>query len=403
MAQKGKGRSTNGMGTIRKKTIQRNGAEYIYWEGRCTVGFDPGTGKQLQKSITGKTQKEVSLKMKEMTRQVDSGVYTEPCKMTVAEYLELWQREYLNSIAPNTAHSYKTHCRIHIIPGIGAVRLSQLSPLIIQQFCNRLMNANTNKPLSPKTVHNIHGTLHRALARAVSLHYISYNPADAVNLDLPQTEAYEINPMEDEDIIRFIEAIGNNRYRLIYLITLFTGLREGEVLGLSWNDINWRDHILTIRQQLSINRETREYGIRRPKNKKTRHILVADAVMDLLKEQKDYQEQLRTMAGKAWSNEWNLVFTKEDGSHLAVSTVYNNYKRLVVKIDHGEQRFHDLRHSFASNSLENGDDIKTVQENLGHHSAAFTLKQYGHVKKTMSIASAQRMDLFIRNVMPGNG
>lgn len=233
--------------------------------------------------------------------------------------------------------------------------------------------------------------------------YDWYNPADAVNLDLPQTEAYEINPMEDEDIIRFIEAIGNNRYRLIYLITLFTGLREGEVLGLSWNDINWRDHILTIRQQLSINRETREYGIRRPKNKKTRHILVADAVMDLLKEQKDYQEQLRTMAGKAWSNEWNLVFTKEDGSHLAVSTVYNNYKRLVVKIDHGEQRFHDLRHSFASNSLENGDDIKTVQENLGHHSAAFTLKQYGHVKKTMSIASAQRMDLFIRNVMPGNG
>ncbi len=90
------------------------------------------------------------------------------------------------------------------------------------------------------------------------------------------------------------------------------------------------------------------------------------------------------------------------GSHLAVSTVYNNYKRLVGKIDHGEQRFHDLRHSFASNSLENGDDIKTVQENLGHHSAAFTLKQYGNVKKTMSIASAQRMDVFIQNVMREN-
>lgn len=399
MAQKGKGRGTNGMGTIRKKTVIRNGAEYTYWEGRYTTGYDPGTGKQVQKSITGKTQKEVAQKIKEQTRQIDLGTYTEPCKMTLGEFLELWQNEYLNSVSPNTAHSYKTHCRVHIIPKIGAVKLAQLSPLIIQQFCNRLMNANTQKALSPKTVKNIHGTLHKALSRAVSLKYIPYNPADAVNLDLPQAEPFEIHPMEDDDIVQFIEAIGDHRYRLIYLITLFTGLREGEILGLSWNEINWEDHILTIRQQLSINRETREYCIRRPKNRKPRYIVVADAVMDLLKEQQAVQAQMKMNAGKVWKNEWNLVFTKEDGSHLAVSTIYNNYKRLVEKIDHGEQRFHDLRHSFASNSLENGDDIKTVQENLGHHSAAFTLKQYGHVKKTMSIASAQRMDVFIQNVM----
>lgn len=399
MAQKGKGRSANGMGNIRKKIIKRNGTEYIYWEGRCTTGFDPGTGKQVQKSVTGKTQKEVAQKIKEMSCQVDTGTYIEPCKMTLAEYLELWQNEYLNSIAPNTAHSYRMHCRVHIIPAIGAVKLSQLNPLIIQQFCNRLKNQNTHKQLAPKTVHNIHGTLHRALARAVSLKYIPSNPADAVNLDLPQTEPYELHPMEDDDITRFVEAIGNHRYRLIYLITLFTGLREGEILGLSWDEINWDDHILAIKQQLSINRDKHEYYIRRPKNKKTRYIVVADAVMDLLREQKERQMQMRKDAGDTWKNEWNLVFTKEDGSHLAVATVYGNYKRIVNKIDHGEQRFHDLRHSFASNSLENGDDIKTVQENLGHHSPAFTLKQYGHVKKTMAIASAQRMDVFIQKVM----
>lgn len=402
MAQKGKNRAVNGMGNIRKKTVKRNGVEYTYWEGRFTTGFDPGTGKQIQKSVTGKTQKEVIQKIKEMTHQVETGTYTEPCRMTVAEFLDLWQNEYLNSIAPNTAHSYKTHCRVHIIPGIGAVRLSQLSPLIIQQFCNRLKNERTNKPLSPKSVHNIHGTLHRALDRAVLLHYIPSNPADSINLALPQPEPYEVRPMEDEEITRFIEAIGDHRYRLIYLITLFTGLREGEILGLSWDDINWKDHILRIRQQLSINRETREYCIRRPKNRKSRYIVVADAVITLLREQQNMQSQMRQIAGPAWVNEWNLVFTKEDGSHLAVSTVYSNYKRIVSKIDHGEQRFHDLRHSFASNSLENGDDIKTVQENLGHYSASFTLKQYAHVKKTMSVASAQRMDIFIQRVMSEN-
>ena len=129
---------------------------------------------------------------------------------------------------------------------------------------------------------------------------------------------------------------------------------------------------------------------------------MADAVMGLLQEQYELQSQLKSHAGKAWQNKWNLVFTKEDGSNLAINTVYHNYKRLVKEIDCEARRFHDLRHCFASTSLENGDDAKTVQENLGHHSAAFTLKQYGHVKKTMAVASAQRMEAYIQNVMPEN-
>lgn len=399
MSHKGSSRGAAGMGTIRKKTIVKNGHEYIYWEGRFTTGYDPGTGKQIQKSISGKTQKEVAQKIKKLTMQVDAGTYKDPCKLTVAEYLEIWQREYLNSVKPNTANSYRAQCKNHIIPAIGAVKLSQLNPLMIQQLCNRLMNTHTNEPLSPKTVHNIHGTLHKALSRAVTLQYIPTNPADAVHLDLPLTDVFEIHPLEDDDVAKLIETTGNHKFRLIYLITLFTGLRQGEILGLSWDNINWNDHILMIRQQLSKNRETREYCIDTPKHRKVRSIVVADAVMDLLREQKEIQLQMKAAAGERWSNPWNLVFTREDGSCLRMVTVYKNYKKIVCRIDHGEQRFHDLRHSFASNSLENGDDVKTVQENLGHHSAAFTLKQYGHVKKTMAIASAQRMEIYIQSVM----
>lgn len=402
MAHKGNHRNADGMGTIRKKTVVRNGKEYSYWEGRCTVGYDPGTGKQIQRSVSGSSQKEVIKKIKELNREIDTGTYVEPCKLTVAEFLEIWQKEYLNSVKPNTAHGYRTHCRVHIIPGLGAVKLCKLTPLTIQRFYNSLENATTSKPLSPKSVRNIHGVLHKALECAVNLKYIANNPAEATGIDLPRENPHEILPMEDEEVKRFIEAVQNHRYRILYLITLFTGLREGEILGLSWDCVDWDNHILTIRQQLQKNREKKEYCIETPKNSKTRRIVVADAVMGLLQEQYELQSQLKSHAGKAWQNKWNLVFTKEDGSNLAINTVYHNYKRLVKEIDCEARRFHDLRHCFASTSLENGDDAKTVQENLGHHSAAFTLKQYGHVKKTMAVASAQRMEAYIQNVMPEN-
>ena len=403
MPCKNNSRAASGMGSIRKKTVTRNGKPYTYWEGRYTAGFDPGTGKQIQRSITGKSQKEVATRIKQLLREIDTGAYIEPNSLTLAEFLEIWQKEYLNSIKLNTAYSYRMNCKVHIIPGLGAVKLSKLTPLMIQKFYNGLVNKKTSEPLSPKTICNIHGVLHRALACAVNLKYIANNPADSVCIDLPRPKNFEIKPMEDDEVIQFIAASKRSKYRLIFLITLFTGLREGEILGLSWDCIDWENHVLTIKQQLQKNRDTKEYFIDTPNNSKTRYLMVADGVMDLLREQKEKQEQMKRLAGDSWNNKWNLVFTKADGTNLATNSVINSYKKVVKRIGCGDRRFHDLRHSFASTSLENGDDAKTVQENLGHHSAAFTLKQYGHVKRTMAIASAQRMELYIQNVMPADG
>lgn len=291
----GRGRNRHNL----EKTIVRNGKEYTYWEGRCTVGYDPGTGKQIQRSVSGNTQKEVTKKNKELTKKIDTGFYVDPCKLTVAEFLEICQKEYLNSVKPNTAHGYRTHCRVHIIPGIGVVKLAKLTPLIIQRFYNSLENATTSKPLSSKSVQNIHGVLHKALECAVNLKYITNNPAEADGIDLPREKPHEILPMEDEEVKRFIEAVQNRRCRMLYLITLFTGLREGEILGLSWDCIDWDNHILTIKQQLQKNRDNKAYCIEKPKNSKSRRIVVADAVMGLLMEQHVLQSQMKSHAGQA--------------------------------------------------------------------------------------------------------
>ncbi len=401
MAQKGKNRAAAGMGNIRKKTITRNGVEYTYWEGRCTVGYDPGTGKQIQRSVSGKTQKEVTQKVKSITKEIDDGVYLEPCKLTVGEWLTIWQNEYLVGIARNTVCSYKSDCRNHIIPALGAIPLSKLTPIMIQRFYNGLRNKRTGEPLNPKTVRDIHGTFHRALNKAVALDLIARNPADASTgkIELPKADEKERTPMEDEDLTRFIEKIADHKYRLLYLVTLFTGMREGEVLGLAWDKIDWKHNTIMIRQQLLRDNEAKTYYIGLPKRRKIREVRVAAEVMGWLREQQEEQARLKKLAGKAWNNEWNLVFTGEFGGHLYPCTVYENFKRIVENIGLGEQRLHDLRHAYATNSLGNGDDPETVRKNMGHYSIIL-LDRYGHRKSSMAIASASRMSNFIQDILP---
>ena len=145
-------KSAAGTGTIRKKTVVRGGKEYSYWEARYTAGYDPGTGKQIQRSITGKTQKEVAKRLKEATAAIDAGTYTAPNKMTVGQWLDIWAAEYLGNVKPLTVNSYKTAIQTHIKPSLGAIKLEALAAHTIQAFYNSLSEAAEGREaLSPKT------------------------------------------------------------------------------------------------------------------------------------------------------------------------------------------------------------------------------------------------------------
>ena len=131
-------RAAAGSGTIRKRTINKNGKDYTYWEARYTAGYDPGNGKQIQRTITGKTQKEVSQKLKVATAAIDAGTYTEPSKMTVGEWLDIWTKEYLSQIKPRTAESYIIIANNHLKPGLGGTKLDRLDTHTVQTFYNGL-------------------------------------------------------------------------------------------------------------------------------------------------------------------------------------------------------------------------------------------------------------------------
>ncbi len=382
-----KKRATSGMGSIRKVTKTVKGVDYTYYEARYTEGYDPGTGKQIQRTVSGKTKKEVAQKLKAALAALDAGTYKEPCKMTVGEWLDIWVAEYLGSVKPLTQQNYANQVRRHLKPAMAAVKLEALDPHIIQKFYNSLSESG----LSPKTVKNIHGILHSALQQALENDYIRRNPANACKL--PKITKPEIKPFEPEEIAHLLKEAEKDDYCNLFTVAMFTGMRQGELLGLAWDCVDFETGIITVKQQLQCKDGT--YFFETPKNGKGRTILPAPIAMDALRNELEKQKAEQAQAGTMWNNPFNLVFTDALGKNLVRRTVVKHFKKIAQRAGLADDaRFHDLRHSFAVTSLYAGDDIKTVQANLGHATAQFTLDVYGHVTQKMRQDSANRMQKF---------
>ena len=386
MPRKSNSRRASGEGNIRKRKDGK-------WEARYTLGFHPGTGKQIRKSVYGNTQAEVVKKLKQLSSGIENGTYIEPCKLSVGGWMDIWIKDYLGSVKPFTVRSYSDHVKNHIKPCLGAVSLQKLTAPMVQNFYNEKLSSG----LSPKTIKNLHGVLHSSLKQAVRIGYLRSNPTEACKL--PRIEKKEISVMSEEELGMFVKEIKGHKFEKVYYVTLFTGMRQSEVLGLTWDSIDFENGVILINKQLQKEKKVGgKYILASLKNDKSRKITPAHSVIEVLKKQRKEQIENRLKCGSLWNNKDNLVFTNELGGHLAHFTVYKNFKKIVKKLGLDHIRFHDLRHSYAVISLGSGDDVKTVQENLGHHTAAFTLDVYGGVTENMKKKSAQRMDNFIRSI-----
>lgn len=378
-------RGAQGNGTIRQRKDGR-------WEARVTVGRNPSTGKQIQKSIYGKTQAEVSRKLRELCKEVDDGIYKEPVKYTVKDWAEIWLNEYTGNLKPLTVKQYTTYINNRIVKNMGSVKLTRLDTPIIQRFYNQL----TKEGLSPVTIKNIHSILHSMLETAVEVGYMRTNPSNVCRL--PKPEKKQIKPLENADISKLLEALKGDKYESLYTVDLFTGLRQGELLGLTWDCIDFKKGTMYIYRQLQFNKGS--YYFTSLKNGKTRTIALAPYVLNILRNQKAWQAECQLKSYGMWNNKDDLVFTNELGGHLTQNYTYRHFKKIVSSIGIPDARLHDLRHTFAVSSLQSGNDVKTVQEALGHHTAAFTLDVYGHVTEEMRKASADRLETFINSVKP---
>lgn len=384
-------RAAQGAGTIRKKSVIRKGKEYTYWEARITIGRDPLTGKQIQKSFSGKTQKEVREKMQATAVAVNTGTYTPPSKLTLAQWLDTWTSEYLVNVKPGTHRTYTSFINNHIKPTLGGIKLPDLHPHMIQTFINGL------EGLASGSVRLVYKILHMSLEKAVKLDYLPKNPV--AYCALPKHEQKSIVPLDDEQVSAILKASKGNYIENMLIVALFTGLRISELCGLCWDQIDFEKEMIVIDRQLTGSGTRKHSLFTSPKSGKTRIMKAAPSVMAALKDQRRKQAEMRLMAGETWDNTHNLVFTSETGG------VYNQQRlgtafRAVLKIAGlSNIRFHDLRHTYAVNAIRAGDDIKTIQGNLGHASAAFTLDKYGHFTEKMKQDSASRMEAFIKSTL----
>lgn len=375
----------NGEGSLRRRSDGR-------WEARYYSPID-----NKQHSLYGKTQKEIKEKLRKKLNELDENAVLEGDDMLVSTWLDIWLKNYTSNLKPLTQSTYLSTIETHLKPNIGDKTLRTLTTNDIQKiYVDLLKNGR-----SAKTIKNTHGVMHKTLEQAVKLHYIKYNVSEACVL--PKVMPKEINPLDEDNIIDFLDAIKGDPYEQIYFVTLFTGMRQGEVLGLTWDNIDFNENIIYLNKQLIKKRDgSNEFYFGTLKNGKSRVIYISQIVANVLKDRKRIQSRDRRAAGAGWLAKGqfkNLVFTNEFGEHLVHHTVYKHYKKIVKSIGIEESRFHDLRHSFAVISLQNGDDIKTVQESLGHHTSTFTLQVYAHSTRRMKTESARRMDDYIQGII----
>ena len=201
--------------------VVKSGITYYRWRG--TLGVDPVSGRPNRKTLYARSDRELRDKVKSALSAYELGAVNAPKKLTVAGWLDQWLSECCQDVKPLTLKTYRSRITTHIIPALGAVRLSDLTPGQVQAFVNSLGD------LSPKTSKCVHGVLHRSLEKALQWGYIPRNPADGCSL--PRMEKREVGFLAGDDLRRFIQAIRGDEYEAVFLVAIFTGMREGELLG----------------------------------------------------------------------------------------------------------------------------------------------------------------------------
>ena len=369
-------RAKNGMGTIRKR---KDGT----WEGRFTAP----DGRQH--SVYGKDSKAVSVKLRTAQTKAASGAWASPSKMTVAEWLEIWLRDYKTDIKPQSRQSYATVVK-RFTEFCGGKRLADIKSVHIARYMSDL----DERGYSASSRRRTHAIMSSAFSMAVYERLISDNPVQRVKPP-KKPAAKQMRYVDKPDFAKLVEAAQSIRYGSELLFLALTGIRSGELRGLKWEDVDLKAGTIFVCRQL-IRMDSGEYIETSPKNEETRTIVLPQEAVRILAAQKTKQAEDRLRAGAAWvSNPLSdgRVFRQENGSYHTKDTI----RRAVLalsKIMGTDLTPHSLRHSYAIAALRSGIDVKTVQHNLGHRSAAMTLDVYADYTRDAGIEGARRMDAF---------
>ena len=364
------------------------------WEGRFVVGRD-ARGFPVTKNVLARTKAECAARLKELRERLETPA-PEPTRpgITLGAWLDRWYQEYKKAnLRPNTQMSYERRIYQHIIPALGRIPLDKLTARDIQQFYANLKKSGRltrtelyGAGLSDQTVRGIHTTLRATLDKAAEEKLIFRNPADSCKP--PSARPREMQVLTPEEIQRLlIQAKEDGCYELL-LLELATGLRRGEILALRWSDLNFRTGTLRVERQ--VHRVRGELVVSPPKTRAgNRTVLLPAPVLNVLK---TYQ--------KGVHSRWMFPSPVKADSPMDPAAVRKRLQTVLERAECRRLRFHDLRHTFATASLEHGMDVKTLSTIIGHVSSATTLNTYTHITDAMRQSAADKIDRGIGKAEP---
>jgi integrase len=366
----------NGEGSI---TRRKNGG----WMAQYAVHTAEG---RKRKTLYGKTRQEVAAKLAKALSDREGGLTFDAGSLTVSEYLDRWLADSVkDTVRQRTWERYEQIVRVHIKPTLGRIKLKGLTPAHIRGLYREKLDAG----LSPRTVQYIHTTLHKALKDAVGDGLIPRNVTEAVRAPRPAKK--EVRPLSPDQSRTFLEAARGDRYEALYVLAVTAGLREGELLGLKWEDIDLDVGSLAVRRTLSEARSGRFFEA--PKNGKGRSIKLTRQAVEALRTHRKRQNEERLRFGTLWQDS-GLVFPAQTGTPMnAKNLTARSFKPLLERAGLSRTvRLHDLRHTCATLLLGKGVHPKIVQELLGHATIAITLDTYSHVLPNMQGEAVSAME-----------
>jgi integrase len=370
----------NGEGSIHRR---KNGG----WCAQFVVHTAEGPKRR---TLYGKTRQEVAHKLANALSSREDGLVFDAGKLTVGQYLESCLEDSLrDTVRQSTFERCEQIVRLHIRPALGNLKLKTLSPAHIQGFYRDRLDSG----LSPATVQKIHAVLHKAFDQAVRWSLVPRNATEAVKAPRPAPE--QIKPLDSEQVKRLLKAAHGNRFEVLYTLAVTTGLRQGEILGLKWEDIDLANGVTRVRRTLTRRRGRLFLGD--PKTKRSRRtVRLTKSAVEALKRHLAHQMEQMERLGDLYKDQ-GLVFATGRGTLVNPSNLRKrSFAPLLEKAGLPSVRFHDLRHTCATLLLSRNVNPKIVSEMLGHATVSITLDTYSHVLPNMQDGAARALEDALR-------
>lgn len=349
-------------------------------------------GKRRQKTVTVHgSKRDAERELRKIEHGLDTGLYAESTSITLQDYLGRWLEHAKTSVSARTYQGYESIARVHLVPALGRLRLVKLNPLDIEGFYQGLLldgRTDGKGGLSPTSIRHVHTLLHRALAQAVAWRMLTTNPSDFVTP--PRVERQEMLVLDEPQTALLLEYARPTRLYVPILLSVTTGMRRGEVLGLRWEDIELDQSKLAVRRSLEQVKDG--LNSKSPKNGRARVVHLPQLTVAALRHQRIEQAERRLQLGPDYHDE-GLMCPRKNGQPWPPNLLSRNFCDFIKRHPNLPQiRFHDLRHTYATLALAKAIHPKVVSEALGHSTIAITLDLYSHVLPSLAAEAAAIFD-----------